>query len=372
MRKVYLFSLVSGLMLYLILGFVSVGEAAGKPKPPPPSLANSAILYVTYDLQSIKVADADGNNQVTLVNRRRAEFWTPSWSPDGNWLIFTSDQDGPGMYAMKIDRLNGTVEGSNKIIPLNSTIGPNTAWSPVPTSDGNFKIAYRGDDGLYLVDVDVSTGSMVLGNPFQLSTDPLPGHEGFEEGSPSWSPDASKIAIRTFDNTNNLGGIEVITLSTDCYDGSPVCEKPGTRRDLIDESGPLSLFDHGASNPSWANMSNKIAVSGSPQGSQSGSGDIWIIEFDDTDTTKTTIRNLTNTNNTEPPDRHETYPTWSPDDSQIMYQGWDYLCQPQTNRERGYNLIIRNVDGTPFSGPCEEKMIVQGGLLPNWWRNNGQ
>ena len=366
MKKVYLFSLVSGLMLYLILGFVNVGEAAGKPKPPPPppSLANSAIVYVTFDRESIKVADADGRNQATLVNRRRTEFWTPSWSPNGNWLLFTSDQDGPGMYTMKIDRLNGTVEGPTKIIPLNSTIGVDPAWSPVPTSDGKFKIAYRGDDGFYLVDVDVSTGTMILGNPFQLSTHPRPGHEDFDEGSPSWSSGASKLAITTFNNANSLGGIEVITLSTDCNDGSPVCEKPGTRRDLIDELGPLSPFDHGAQKPSWANMSNMIAVS--------GSGDIWIIEFDDTDTTLTTIRNLTNTNNTTLPDRHETYPTWSPDDSQIMYQGWDYLCQPQTNRERGYNLIIRNVDGTPFSGPCEEKMIVQGGLMPNWWRNNGQ
>jgi hypothetical protein len=55
-----------------------------------------------------------------------------------------------------------------------------------------------------------------------------------------------------------------------------------------------------------------------------------------------------------------------------MYMGWDYLCQPQSNRKRGYNLIIRNVDGSDIDN-CEEKMIVEGGgypgaSSPNWWR----
>ena len=343
---------------------------------PPPSLARSAIVYVNGN--SIKVADADGSNQTTLFSRRRAVFWNPSWSPDGNTMIFTSDMDpeGPGIYRIRIDRVNGTVEGPDKIIPLNDVITAGPAWSPVATPDGTFKIAYSDFDEfenrgvLYIMDLD-ETGEPVDSNgdgnpdPFRLSTYPLPAHENFHENYPSWSPDASKLAIRTWDDSRFLDGVEIITLGTDCgINGPPLCEVPLSRRDLIAELLPLTFQP--LINPVWANTGNRIAEVGIPE--LSGNEDIWVIEFDDTDTMNTQDFNLTSTNNANPPDRGENSPTWSPDDSQIMYQGWDYLCEPQTNKERGWNLIIRNVDGEPIDG-CEEKLIVKGGQMPDWWRN---
>jgi Tol biopolymer transport system component len=119
---------------------------------------------------------------------------------------------------------------------------------------------------------------------------------------------------------------------------------------------------------SWANEGNKIAVSALMPPDQNS--DIWLIELDDSGVVLET-RNLTNTNTVNPPDRHETVPTWSPDDSRIMYMGWDYLCQPQSNKKRGYNLLVRNVP--PPTEGCPETMIVEGGgypgaSSPNWWR----
>jgi Tol biopolymer transport system component len=114
-------------------------------------------------------------------------------------------------------------------------------------------------------------------------------------------------------------------------------------------------------NTSWANKGNKIALSALIPPDQNS--DVWVIEFDDSGVVAS---NLTNTNTTDTPDRHETIPTWSPDDSQIMYMGWDYLCQPQSNKKRGYNLLIRDVP--PPTEGCPETMIVEGGRSPNWWR----
>ena len=80
-----------------------------------------------------------------------------------------------------------------------------------------------------------------------------------------------------------------------------------------------------------------IAVNGIPQ--DGDNGEIWVIEFgDDPGVARTTITNLTNTNppTTGPngsPDGNEANPTWSPDDSQIMYNGYDYQCAPQSKKK---------------------------------------
>jgi WD40-like Beta Propeller Repeat len=380
MKKAYSFSVVSALALYLILGLVGFGDAAGKGKTPPPPpplplLANSAIVYV--DGESLKVADANGGNQATLVSQRGTLFSDPSWSPDGNFILFESDLNGPGIYSIKIDRKNDLVETPNLIIPLNTVI-TKAAWSPAPTPDAKYKIAYgyfdAGKYTIYLVDVEVdANGNVNLGTPFKLPTY-LP--EGLEEFQPSWSPDASKLAVTTYDASRGSWGINTFRLgTTDCGVNIPVCELNGYRRDLIAELFPEpseSVFSqYGAARPSWANKGNMIAVNGIPK--DRTNGEIWVIEFGD-DPEVTRITNLTKTN---PPttgpngsaDGNESNPTWSPDDSQIMYNGWDYLCAPQNKKNLGYNLKIRNVHGTDILDACEEKMIVEGGRRPNWWRN---
>ena len=40
----------------------------------------------------IAVMDADGNNRVKLED----QAWDPSWSPDGQWIVFLSSRDGGG------------------------------------------------------------------------------------------------------------------------------------------------------------------------------------------------------------------------------------------------------------------------------------
>ena len=387
MKRVGFISLVHTLVLYSAFIWVGFCQAAGKPKPPPTPeplvLTNSAIVYV--DGASIKLADANGDNQATLVTGSGTEFWRPTWSPDGNTIIFTSDLEGPGIYRVRIDRSNGIVEPPLKIVPLTTVLATNPVWSPQPTEDGSFKIAFGDLDPvqwkfeLNLLAVD-ETGEPIDMNgdgnpegPYKLLTYPLPGHETFDEYIPSWSPDASKLAITTFDTTSGSSGIEVITLTkTNCADGSPLCEDFGTRRDLIAELPDYPFNIDGAWGPSWANNQSMIAANGIPL--DGSNGEIWVIRFgDDPQVTPTDYENLTNTNPTTTGangsrDGDENHPTWSPDDSQIMYQGFDYLCAPQKRNKRGFNLKIRNVNGTGVPDACEEKMIVEGGLMPNWWR----
>ena len=175
---------------------------------------------------------------------------------------------------------------------------------------------------------------------------------------------------------NNLSepyDVEILTLGTStCF--NPVCEV-APRQSLVQQvtGSPLKSASS-ILNTSWANTRNEIAVSAliAPDENM----DEWVIKFDFDEAgsvVNVETENLTNTNHANPPDRHKAYMTWSPEDSQIMYMAWDYLCQPQRANKRGYNLIIRNVDGTDFLEACEEKMIVEGGgypgaQAPNWWR----
>jgi Tol biopolymer transport system component len=192
------------------------------------------------------------------------------------------------------------------------------------------------------------------------------------ELTPSWSPDAKKLVVKTMVN-NNVSipyDVEILTLGTDCGEnGSPVCEVTA-RQSLVQQVQESPLINgRPIMNTSWANNGNKVAVSALMPPDQNM--DIWVIEFDFDNSgsvNNVMTKNLTDTNAANPPDRQEAFSTWSTDDSQIMYMGWDYLCQPQSNKKRGYNLIIRNVDGSDIEN-CEEKMIVEGDArMPSWWR----
>jgi Tol biopolymer transport system component len=336
-------------------------KKGGKPSPTSPSLQNAEIVYVSAD--SIKVADADGSNQVTLITNRFAHFGAPSWAPDGDKIIFSSNISGEGIYEISINRSNGQIGPPESLLEHNAGILGSPRWSPVATVNGKFMIAYEhyppgsNETDIYLLDA-------TTGVSFNLTNTPT-----ISELTASWSPDASKVAVIS---SSSHRDVEILQLEA-CVN-QPICVS--ARRSLIWEVAGSLLFGATSLEPSsgllrtsWANEGNKIAVSALMPPDQNS--DIWLIELDDSGVVLET-RNLTNTNTVNPPDRHETVPTWSPDDSQIMYMGWDYLCQPQSNRKRGYNLIIRNVDGSDIDN-CEEKMIVEGGgypgaSSPNWWR----
>jgi len=333
-------------------------QKKGKPPAPPPSLANAAIVYIAGD--TLKAADEDGSNQVSLFTNRFSHLGAPSWAPDGDKIIFNGNLDGEGIYAISIDRTTGQIGAPQKMVAHTAGILASPKWSPI-TVNGEFMIAYE-DYPPGSIETDIWLFNPDGGAVFNLTNTP-----GISELTPSWSPDALQLVVKTLVNndSNSRYDVEILTLGTDCGEyGPPVCET-ASRRSMVQlvQGSPL-ISARTIINTSWANTGNKIALSALVP--PDGNHDIWVIEFDDTGVQYT---NLTNTNSADPPDRQEARPTWSPRDAQIMYQGWDYLCQPQSNKKRGYNLIIRNVDGTDFLEACEEKMVVEGGGDPDWWRN---
>ena len=135
----------------------------------------------------IYVMDADGDNPRRLTNNRGADL-SPSWSPDGKRIAFVSDRDGHvhirgwptyEIYVMDAD-------GGNE---QNLTNDPNNDKSPSWSPDGKHIVFSSDRDNnrdhnieIYVMDAD--------GGNLQRLTNNLT-----EDEHPSWSPDGKRIAF---------------------------------------------------------------------------------------------------------------------------------------------------------------------------------
>ena len=128
--------------------------------------------------------------QITFLENLAAD---PSWSPDGNKIVFLSlekDQTKGGLYMINSD---GT--GLTSIGPWERDHLFNPSWSPV----SNKVVAYgeRENSGLFLVDLDENWAQRV-----QLTAQKVE--------HASWSPDGNKIAYNVYNEDKSFSSIWVM------------------------------------------------------------------------------------------------------------------------------------------------------------------
>ena len=131
--------------------------------------------WFTHD---IFVMDVNGKNQRNLTNHPDKDH-SPSWSPDGKRIVFTSERDeNKEIYVMDAD-------GSHpRRLTENDNFDQSPSWSP----DGK-RIAFMSDrDGdfahfdIFVMDADGGNQQNITNNPF-------------DDRDPSWSPDGERIAF---------------------------------------------------------------------------------------------------------------------------------------------------------------------------------
>ena len=329
--KIRFLGLVMVLVLFVAVFLVSALSWAQKVKPPtpPPTAPNPAIVYTAWygspDHKDLMLVNADGSNKRVLVSKKGVHNNWPDWSPDGKQLVFTTDESGPPT----IDSINVDGTGLKRIVELNSW-GP-VAWSPVPLRDGQFKIAFadrarlpdgslREDNDLFLVNLD-GTGIQRLTDTPNVNESPFGGYCGI-----TWSPDANYIAAAAYD--------DVVIYRID-YDGIKF-----TATSLGGIIGTLGIE---IMEIDWANTQNKLAICASWY-------DLWTVDVFN----PANIFRLTNT-----PKIYEHGPSWSPDDSQIVF-----VNGPGT----AGGISVMNFDGTG----ARQIVAPQRGVqleLPQWRRN---
>ncbi|MHC4954542.1 MAG: TolB family protein [Planctomycetota bacterium] len=274
---------ISGLCALALIGLVvgvtfaaKGGNGGGKPgggEPP----ADPAIVFAKDG--DLHVMNDDGSNVAGLVADADSHGSEQSWSPDGTRIAFGHRSDG--IYVVNAD---GT--GLSRILEFASITS--VAWSPGETADGNEKIAftssYPGD--LYVVNLD-GTGLTNLTN----ST-------GHSESTPSWSPEADRIVVR-----QGQSDPDIVVHELDVVDGSIAI----VASTILTDAGPLA--GAGAGLPKWAKTQDLIAVS---RAGLSGDWEIWLIPV------------------SSPTSAYVAFDgewalavSWSPDDSQILFQGGD-------------------------------------------------
>ena len=224
--------------------------------------------WPTYE---IYVMDADGGNPQNLTNSPNDDR-NPSWSPDGKRIVFVSDRDGfkndDGVIADEIYVMDA--DGNN---PQNLTNDlnddRNPSWSPdgkriafVSQREGHFKGAAGITDEIYVMDADG-------GNQRRLTENRQ------NDWDPVWSPDGKRIAFAS-DRKGDLVNFEIYVMDADggnqrrltenrVYDWSPSWSRDGERIAFMSKrDGNSEIYVMGANGGNQQNLTNNPHSDASP------------------------------------------------------------------------------------------------------------
>ncbi|NTV66032.1 MAG: hypothetical protein HGA65_21200, partial [Oscillochloris sp.] len=237
--------------------------------PPPPTLrASDELLYAAGNiggLRSLKLTTLDSGQNSSLTNNLLFDEITPTWSPDGQRIAFTSDRNTFDIYVMNAD-------GSGLMA---ITSGPDRDLHPAWSPDGQ-RIAFEsnrsGSWDIYVVNADGS------GEPISLTDNSA------NDGNPTWSPDGEQLAFAS-DRSGNFD-IYVVDVTSG---GEPTNLTTSTANEVF---------------PAWSPDGSLIAF----RSDRDGDHDIYLMTAQGI-----TTRQVTNS------DSDDTTPAWSPDSQRLAF-----------------------------------------------------
>ena len=226
---------------------------------------NTRIVYVSTSggrFKEIYIAHLDGSEKIQVTNNRTINL-SPSWTPDGRSILYTSYKDGnPSLYLFDFFTGKDTKFSSRRGLNLGGKWSPNGQIVAV-------SLEKRGNTDIYLLD---TTGRRVRRLTYGPAIDV----------SPTWSPDGDRLAFVS----NRSGSPQIYIL--DLADGK-------TRR--------LTYTGGYNTSPTWSPKGDKIAYTG-----RAGRFNVFSIGVEDGEPQQLTSDS-----------RDSEEPTWSPDGRYIVF-----------------------------------------------------
>jgi TolB protein len=277
------------------------------------------------------VMNADGTNRLTLIKEDKLlQNSQPSWSPDGSQLVFVRDD---GFYQGWIYVVNKDGSNLHQVVELSNYSFAGPVWSPAPLGDGQYKILFSdqlvpgGQSDLFLVNLD-GTGLVNLTNTPET------------EFYPTWNPTATRFAAQVYGAAPepdivvyDVAGVDGVFTATPSIN--------------LTDAGPLK--DARVYEVDWANTQDKIVLSARLPNDINNS-DLWVIDLADP---ANPVR-LTQTSGAG-----EITPSWSADDSKIVYR----RNAPRNSKIKSGMFAI-NADGSGATGDS----YPADGTMPDWRR----
>lgn len=319
-----------------------VGIVDGEWAPEGERLVGEAVVRGNHDIYVVDLAA----RAATRLTDHPARDGSPSWSPDGSMIAFTTGRWGTGVGHSEIAVVNADGSGLRRLtndcwddhdptwIPDDRAVETLRVWTPPPLpelgSTGVAKpeqILYSGDvDGV----VDLFAIDATGGEATRLTADLS------QQLHPSWSPDRTRIAFSG--DLDEPGNPDIYVMEPDGTNVRRVTSAPGGdgRPSWSPDGSMMALERDGAIVLVNADGSEERPLTdgsgrdGYPAWSPDGSriafirdGEVHVINADGT-----SLRRLTETG-------HNYEVDWSPDGSKLLF----------THLR---DLVLINADGTGF------------------------